>query len=89
MPFNETLEKEDLLLFANKVIEKLSDSRHAEKHYQSFIRKKNTKLVKESQITTCQPKAFENQTLLIQNQLLQNILKLHINYPRLKDKLKR
>ena len=36
-----TWKKKDLLLLANKLIEKLPDSRHAEEHYQSFIRKKS------------------------------------------------
>ena len=42
--FNEMLEKKkDLLLLANKLIEKIPDSRNAKEHYQSFLRKKNTK----------------------------------------------
>ena len=45
--------KKDLLLFGNKLIEKVPDPRNAKEPYQSFIRKKNTKLVK-------QPKTFEN-----------------------------
>ena len=45
--------KKDLLLFGNKLIEKIPDPRNAKKPYQSFIRKKNTKSVK-------QPKTFEN-----------------------------
>ena len=36
--FNETLEK-NLLLLANKLIEKLPDPCIAKEHYQSFIRK--------------------------------------------------
>ena len=44
--FNETFEK-DLLLLATKFIEKISDPHNAKKHYQSFIRKKKTKLVKQ------------------------------------------
>ena len=45
--------KKDLLLFGNKLIEKVPDPRNAKEPYQSFIRKKNTKSVK-------QPKTFEN-----------------------------
>ena len=42
--FNEMLEKKkDLLLLANKLIEKIPDSRNAKEHYQSLLRKKNTK----------------------------------------------
>ena len=36
----------DLQLFATKLTEKILDLRNAKEHYQSFIRKKNTKLVK-------------------------------------------
>ena len=42
---NETLEKKkkDLLLLANRLVEKIRDPCNAKEHYQSFIRKKNTK----------------------------------------------
>ena len=40
------LKEKDLLLLANKVIERMPDLRNAKEHYQSFIRKKNTKSVK-------------------------------------------
>ena len=43
------LRKNDLLLLGNKLIEKIPDP-----HYQSFIRKKNTKSVKQSEIITYQ-----------------------------------
>ena len=39
------LKKKDLLLLANKLIEKLPDPHNAKGHYQSFIRKRNTKSV--------------------------------------------
>ena len=42
--------KKDLLLLANKLIEEIPDPRNAEEHYQSFIRKENTKLVNKSKI---------------------------------------
>ena len=54
------LRKKYLLLLANKLIEKIPDTRNAREHYQSFIRKKNTKSVKQSKIITYQPKTFEN-----------------------------
>ena len=38
--------KKDLLFLASKLIEKIPDTRRGKEHYQSFIRKKNTKLVK-------------------------------------------
>ena len=34
------LKKKDLLLIANKLIEKISDPPNAKEHYESFIRKK-------------------------------------------------
>ena len=48
--------KKDLLLLPNKLIEKIPDPRNAKEHYQSFIRKKNRKSVKQSEIITYQPK---------------------------------
>ena len=50
--------KKKMLLLASKLIEKIPDSRNAKEHYQSFIRKKNTKSVKQSEIITYQPKSF-------------------------------
>ena len=40
------LKKKDLLLLANKLIEKIPDSRNAKENYQSFIGKKNKRSVK-------------------------------------------
>ena len=48
------------MLLASKLIEKILDPHNAKKHYQSFVRKKNTKSVKESETITYQPKTFEN-----------------------------
>ena len=42
----KSLKRVDLLLLATKLIEKIPDPHNAEGHYQSFIRKKNTKSVK-------------------------------------------
>ena len=36
--FKETLGKKDLVLLANKLIEKIPDPHNAKEHYQSFIR---------------------------------------------------
>ena len=58
------LERKDLLLLANKLIEKIPDPRNAKEHYQSFIRKKNRKSAKQSEIVTCQPKTFENPSIV-------------------------
>ena len=47
-------------MLANKLIEKIPDPCKAKEHYQLFIRKKNTKSVKQSEIFTSQTKSFEN-----------------------------
>ena len=77
------LKKEDLLLFANIlivaniliIILKVSYPQH----YESFLRKKNRKSVKQLEIITYQPKTLQNPSIII-NQLLQNIQKLHTIY---------
>ena len=46
-------------MLANKSVEKVPDARNAKEHYQSFIRKKNRKSVKQSEIITYQPKTFD------------------------------
>ena len=53
------LKRKDLLLLANKLIEQILDPRNAKKHYQSLIRKKNRKLIKQLEIITYQPKVFD------------------------------
>ena len=55
-----TWKKKDLLLLANKLIEKIPDPPNAKEHYQWFIRKKNKKSIKQSEIITYQLKTFEN-----------------------------
>ena len=52
--------RKDLLLLANKLIEKIPYSRNATKHYQSFIRKNATKSKKQSNIITFELKTFKN-----------------------------
>ena len=46
--------KKDLLLLANNLNEKLLDSCNAKEHCESFIRKKTTKSVKQSELITYQ-----------------------------------
>ena len=43
--------KQDLLLPAKKLIEKIPDPSNAKEHYHLFIRNKSTKLVKQKIIT--------------------------------------
>ena len=40
--------KKDLLLLENRLIQKVPDPRNAKEHYESFLRKKNRKSVKQS-----------------------------------------
>ena len=58
------LKKEDLLLLAIKLIEKTPGPCNAKEHYQSTIRKKNAKSVKQLTIVTYQPKTFENSNIV-------------------------
>ena len=46
------LKRKDLLLLANKRIEKTPDPRNAKEHYESLLKKKNRKSVKQSEIIT-------------------------------------
>ena len=48
-----------ILWLANKFIEKIPDPRNAKQHYHSFLRRENIKSVKQSEIITNQPKAFD------------------------------
>ena len=51
-------------MIAYKLAEKISDPCNAKEHYQSFIRKKNTKSAKQSEIIAYQPKTFENPNIV-------------------------
>ena len=46
------LKRTDLVLLANKLIEKVPDPQNAIEHCESFLRKKNKKSVKQSEIIT-------------------------------------
>ena len=68
------LKKKDLLLLANNVIEKIPDLRDAKEHYQSFIRKKNRKSLKQSEIITYQAKTFKNPKIV---DIIKSVIKEH------------
>ena len=51
-------------MIAYELVENISDPRNTNEHYQSFIRKKNTRSVKQSEIFACQPKTFENPNIV-------------------------
>ena len=46
------------------MIVKIPDSHNAKKHYQSFLRKKNRKSAKQSEIITYQTKTFKNPNIV-------------------------
>ena len=48
----------------------MPDPRNAKEHYQLFVRKKNTKSVKESEIITYYPKNFENPNIVDINSVI-------------------
>ena len=80
--------KKDLLLLATKLAEEIVNPRNAKEHYQSFIRKKDAKLVKKKRITQ-KPKFFKNPNIVwIKIGYYRVSKKLHINYPRLYSRLK-
>ena len=46
------------------LVKNICDLRNANKQYQSFIRKKNRKSVKQSEIITYQPRTFQNSNIV-------------------------
>ena len=56
--------KKDLLLFVNKLREKAPDPCNAKQRYDSFLKKKNRKSVKQSDIIIYQPKTFQNRNMV-------------------------
>ena len=59
------LKRKDLLLLANKLIKNIPDPCNAKEHYQSFVRKKIRKSLKQSETITYQSKLLKTPTLLI------------------------
>ena len=53
------LKRKELLLLANKLMQKVPDRRNAKDHDNSFLRKKNKKSVKQSEIITYHTKNFD------------------------------
>ena len=69
------LKRKDLLLLANKLLEKVPDPYNAKEHYESFLRKKSGKLVKQSEIITYQQKTFD--TVDIKSDITEHPKTLH------------
>ena len=64
-------------MFATKLTEKIPDPCNAKEYYQSFIRKKSTKSIKQSKTIIRQPKTLENLKPVI------------IEHPKISHKLSR
>ena len=60
MLFNETIEKKRFTAAFKQTTKEIPDLHNAKEHFQSFLRKKNKKPVKQSEIITYQPKTYEN-----------------------------
>ena len=58
------LKRKDLLLFANKFIEKIPDPLITKEQEQPFLRKKNKNPLKQSEIITYKPKTFRNPNIV-------------------------
>ena len=75
--------KKRFVTTCKQVHRKILDPRNAKEHYQSFMRKEKTKSVKQSEITVCQTKAFENPNIVKIKSVIKNVQKILINYPGL------
>ena len=69
-------------MFANRLIEKVPHARNAKQRYESFLKKKNRKSVKQSKIITYQPKPFQNPNIVDIKSVVTR-QKLHTSYSRL------
>ena len=58
------LNKNNLLMFTNKLIKNIPDPCSAKGHCESFIMKESRKSVKLSEIITYQPRTFQNQDIV-------------------------
>ena len=76
----ETFGKKDLLLLATKLIEKIADISYAKKYYNSYLKKKDIKLVKRSKKITQQLKAIKNRNFF-------DIKSVAIDHPKNSNKL--
>ena len=66
------------MLLDNKLIEKIPDPRDSKEHYQLFMRKKNTKSVKQSKIIIYQTKTLENLNIADIKSFITENPKLHM-----------
>ena len=69
-----------MLLLATKLIEKISDPSDAKEYYNSYLKRKNTTLVKRSKIISQKVKVIKNPSLV-------DIISGIIEYPKISHKL--
>ena len=74
------LKRKDLLLLATKLTEERPGPRNDKGTLPTFVKKEDTKSVKESKIMTQQPKTFENSNIF-------NIWSVIIEHPKTSHKL--
>ena len=78
-----------LLLLTKEFIEEVSDPSNAKEYYESFLRKKNKKSVKKSEIITYQPKAFVNSNIDDIKSVITEHLKLSHKLPKTIKRVKK
>ena len=64
MLFIKTSEIKQFTIICNQINKKTSDANKAEEHYQSYLNKKNKKIVKWRKIITQEPKLIENSNMI-------------------------
>ena len=79
MLFNESFKK-TLSLLATKLIKKIADPSNAIEYYNSYLKRKNTKLIKRPKIITQQRKGIENPNIA-------DIKSVIIEHPKTSHKL--
>ena len=72
--------KKDFLLLITKSIEKIPDALSVKQYYQSYLKRKSTKQVKQSKIITHQTKIFENPNII-------DLKSVTTEYPKTSHKL--
>ena len=78
-----------MLLLEIKLIVKIPDPHNVKKHYESFIKKKNTKSLKQSEVITYQWKTFENPNIVNIKSIITEHPKASHKLSKLLDRLKK
>ena len=74
-------EKKRLVVACHQINKKPPNLHNSKEQYQSFMRKKNTKSVKQSEIITYQPKTFENPNIVDTKSLIKEAPKISHKLP--------